>query len=122
MNEQTQAELLEWIRRGGEFVEREVPLYAAECVSWYFWQGVVGVATGFLAVSLGAIGVRWSIKTLRNCRSDDMSAGVALGGCIACPAAMILGLIIAPLALCDCIKAKVAPRVVVMESLAKSLK
>lgn len=120
--------LIEWLteaaQRGGEFVEREAPQFAAEVVAWNYWVSIAGLAAGVVLLIVGLCSLRWG---LLNCSDEKrvgesyeaarVREGIATG-------LMFFGSVLAifsciPICLhgTQAIKAAVAPRVVIVESL-----
>ena len=119
MNENMQAELAEWIKKGGEFVEREAPLYVSEVIAWYFWSSTLAAAASFAVLAACIFAMfkfrKMILKKEYGAPTPEGALVGMIGGCIAL-VCLILGLTWT----CEAIKAKVAPRVVVVESLKAS--
>lgn len=120
--------LVEWLtqaaQRGGEFVEREAPQYAAEVVEWHFWGGLAGVITGVLlalaGIALWRYGL-WVFYTKAEKESwDEARSRQECGGycTIAGMALAILSIVPIGVNAHAMLKASVAPRVVIVEALA----
>lgn len=118
-----QTELINWLKdaaeSAGEFVQREAPLVANEIVAWHFWSSVGGIAFCSLAASLawGVAGwffLRWKAfgYELRDGQKGEgcgilFFALTLTGFAIFLPGLGFNGY--------EAIKAKVAPRVVIIE-------
>lgn len=118
MNEEMQNQVLEWLKKGGEFVEREAPLLAQEIVSWYYWYSLL-TAIGCAVVATIAIAVFFiALKSTIKRRDCEWELPCMLFG-------GLVGLVMTAFALdaaSHAVKAVVAPRVVVVESISGILK
>ena len=118
--------MVEWLteaaQKGGDFIEREAPLYAQEAVAWAFWSGVIGVSIGACLVVAGAI-LAWNAWRLSQLPEGDFNKspngtnlsvlGYGFGG-------FLFAAIGALAVCCNCygiVKSQVAPRVVIVQSL-----
>lgn len=112
-------ELLEWLKqtaaRSAEFVEREAPLVANEIVAWHFWSSICGCL--FFAL-LTAFFVAVSYRTWEPAKREINSHGnpapvlACIVASLAAPVCFFVGV---SLNATEAIKAKVAPRVVIIQ-------
>ena len=117
MEEQVQKEVFDWLKtaaeKGADFVSTEAPLVAAEIVGWYFWSSV------FLAIVFGLFSAAFLIAgglcIQRAVKKDEPEPWF--------PTGMMLGvaglLFFVPVAVNSyfAVKAAVAPRLVIIDSL-----
>lgn len=114
MDEKVQTELVAWIKAGGEFVEAQAPLYAAEVVNWHFYSSVFVV---ICCVVLCVVSLAVSGLALMGCDSKRIDFFGPV--CIISLVVSAFSLLPIGFGAADAIKAKVAPRVVIVEHLAK---
>jgi hypothetical protein len=112
-------ELMDWLKgaaeKSADFVEQQAPLYASELVAWHYssslaW-GCVFMLMGILAVAGVVVAI---IGALRS-NDSDLEVAVPLGMLMSLAACFFVFL--AAGNFCEAIKAKVAPRVVLVDSL-----
>lgn len=114
--QQQAASFLEATKQAGsnaaQFLQEQAPQYVSEVIAWQFWSSVI-FASAFAALALAAAVVVWqSIKRLGN----DFNW---VGGIIFGTTAFFGFGAATTIKTMDAVKAKVAPRVVIMEQAAK---
>lgn len=122
MNEHTEQninEAIDWLQQTGgqiqDFATTQAPLYCQEVVAWTFWMGII--CCGF-AVVLLAIAATIGLKLPRWFKEDDYDGSFrTVAGVIVCILAPFIAAIILTEHLGNTIKAKVAPRIVIVEHL-----
>lgn len=116
-------ELMDWLKgaaeKSAEFVQREAPLLAGEIVAWHYWSSVyLAVIFGMAAMAVIGIGLSIMVASFKGSGDGD---GCFLGLVIA-----LLGVIVGCAGVGDntyeACKAKVAPRVVILEAIQKASK
>lgn len=138
MNEELKAKLLQYleyieqgVHKGADFVAEQTPLYVQELLAWHFWS-YIGDATLFLlpAVVL-TVGGRWlwnygspernKASDQRTNAENDFVFGTTLVPCFAY--AIAVGLMFGVIGKSfHAAKAKIAPRVIVVEKLQEALR
>lgn len=132
--EQNISDLVLWIKTTATatqgFVTEQTPLYIREFLSWYFWEAVfyVSICAALLVVTLGV--ALWAAKKYTKLRAEEIERGNIYNGSsegyqIASAVALVVsGILLAPIFVNahDALKVKVAPRVVIVEEIAKKLK
>lgn len=123
MNEHTEKninEAIDWLQQTGgsiqDFATTQAPLYCQEVVAWTFWIGLTGVLIGSLLLSLGSYCAFRFMKDLKDNDDSDLSGrGIVFlfSGLIL----FIVGSFTFGGGIADTIKAKVAPRIVIVEHL-----
>lgn len=120
MNEEMQAKVLEWIERGGAFVETEAPQLAAEIVAWHFWSSAITAVAFFAAVVASCLAAHGYGRIYDKAKSEELPPPL-LAWIIAVLLSAALFLPLGVLFVGESIKATIAPRVVVVESLGKTM-
>lgn len=122
MNEHTEQninEAIDWLQQTGgsiqDFATAQAPLYCQEVVAWTFWRGSIYTAIG---IGVLGVGVYFTCMIPKWLKEDK---GGPTARCIIAIFGGILGLIIGGFTTAsnigDTIKAKVAPRLVIVEHL-----
>lgn len=121
MNQKTETninETIEWIGKtadeGKAFIIEQAPLYAQEIVAWHFWGGIIGTIIGLLVLIASVVAINKGFKS----RHRDYNHIISCSGfttvwisSIFALAAMVTVIVCVPMF----IKAKVAPRVIIVE-------
>jgi hypothetical protein len=108
---------MDWLKtsaeKGGAFLAEQAPLYAQEVVALEFWSSVVCGVLFLLASALSAL-VLYALTQAKAKNCDEEGARFAC-----CAAAAVLTLFLLFLGVGPCVycavKAKVAPRMVIIE-------
>lgn len=112
-------EMAEWLAKGGEFVEREAPLYAQDILDWQLTMGMAQVTGG--VVALLAVGlltyVTYRNRAMFKAEAPDWKFVVNALLWIPGIVSLVLGLVGVTEGTIRIVKVKVAPRVVIVESL-----
>lgn len=119
--------LIEWIKQPanatGCFTQDQTPLYVQEYINWYFWSAAlcVGVGLLWLVVSGVSIGVGlWALRKSNRVGHKyhvyDTVGGVATGISVV---TAILGLVTIACFIPDMVKAKIAPRFILLDEAAR---
>lgn len=119
MNEQMQSRMLEYldalesaVQSGSDFVVGQAPLVCREYVDWCFWSAVIQASACGVAIVLLLAFAWWSAVRAFKARDgnspwwDCLVFSVVLSVLLAIP--LILGVL-------DIVKAKAAPRVLILE-------
>jgi len=112
-------EALDWLQSTGgaiqDFASEQAPIYCREVVEWTFWMGATGTVMGLLLIVVAAVAMKVFFREIGENGGDNEGVIVAslFGGFIAA----IMGLMILAKFLPDAIKAKVPPRLVIVEHL-----
>jgi hypothetical protein len=122
MNEHTEQninEAIDWLQQTGgsiqDFATTQAPLYCQEVVAWTFWMGFICTMIGTGVLVVGIYFTSRLPKWLKEDKGDPTARSIIaiFGG--------VLGLIIGGFTIAshlgDTIKAKVAPRIVIVEHL-----
>ncbi len=119
MNESLNSELVEWIKKGGEFVESQAPQFASECAAWAFWGNVMNGSLWFVAISIIAGGLLWVGRWVRKSEVGHVDEWKHNwpGWYFAAALALVLAITVGLFHVVYATKAAIAPRVVVMEYL-----
>ena len=122
MNEHTEQninEAIDWLQQTGgqiqDFATTQAPLYCQEVVAWTFWMGFICSLIGAIFTLIGVYWVFKFIGTLDK-NKDDLTASGAVYLFGSLIALMVGGFTFAQ-NIEDTIKAKVAPRLVIVEHL-----
>lgn len=122
-----QTELINWLKdaakSAGEFVQREAPLVANEIVAWHYWSHVF-LAGLFVAGSIAALcysGWLWR-EALNKERTNDWREAATFLSIVAIVASAALLFAGAGANVYQAIKAKVAPRVVIIKYIRRASK
>ncbi len=132
--EQNISDLVLWIKTTATatqgFVTEQTPLYIREFLSWYFWEAVfyASISTVLLCVTLSV--ALWAAKKYSKLRAKEIEKGIEFNGSsenfqIAMAFALVASaVLLIPLSINahNALKVKVAPRVVLVEEIAKKLK
>jgi len=132
--EQNISDLVLWIKTTATatqgFVTEQTPLYIREYLGWYFWEAIfyVSISAVLLCVTLSV--ALWSSKKYSKLRPKELERGEKYGGdsegyVIACMVSLVASvMLLIPLFINvhDALKVKIAPRVVLVEEVAKKLK
>ena len=115
MNEEQKEQVFEWIKQTVEFGQTHAPLLAEEIVTFGLVSNTLGVAIAALFIAASAWAIRYGQKIAwADRRSDDKLPLYIVGA---------LGAIIGAVLIVDCatsiIKIKTAPRMYILERLAK---
>lgn len=124
-----QKELLDWLKSAaeasGSVAAREIPAYAEELVSWYFWSSIVamGVTLTLMVVSgfVASVLLRKWFALGPEQMWQDSTAPLAIPG-VALTVFSIAMFFVTSEKVYYAVKATVAPRVVVVEGLTESLR
>jgi len=92
MNDELQEQLVEYLKRGGVFVEEQAPLIAQEMLAWGFWVHLLGLIMGVIA-TVGAPLVIWWMIAQGIKRDWDGEPVAAVTACSA--VVFVIGLIAA---------------------------
>jgi hypothetical protein len=131
MNDDTQERLLEWAesaaQKGGAWLEQELPAFATEVAAWHFWSNLTMLAVFWaLALILAVSGTLCIVLTRKMRWFDYASPGgrtVGLGvGMLLLIASALVFLGNAANYGYEMVKAKTAPRVVILEYVRGALK
>jgi hypothetical protein len=109
-------ELLDWLKTSAEagsgFLVEQAPLYAQEVVAWQFLCGVIFSVVFFAAaLCFIAIAIRGFYRANANPRDEEAYCNVSMF----LLAVSVVLVVFGSMFTADAIKAKVAPRVVIME-------
>ena len=132
--EQNISDLVLWIKTTATatqgFVTEQTPLYIKEFLSWYFWESVfyVSISAALLCVTLGV--ALWASKKYSKAKAKEIERGEKYGGDsegyqIVMGVSLVASvMLLLPLFVNahDALKVKVAPRVIIVEEIAKKLK
>lgn len=126
--EQVALDVMNWVKetveKGEAFIAQEAPLLAQEIVAWYFWHGVIVALSCVASMALVLFAWWFFFQRIPQWASDrmDQSFSYALASVVsiglllaASSTAVVQGVVPA-------VKATVAPRVVVLEEVSKSLR
>lgn len=129
--EQNINDLTAWIKTTAQatqgFVTEQTPLYIKEYLNWYFWEAVFyASAFGLLSLILLIVGgvllkVGMNIEKNNKSLKYEDSSGYFMGGILSLVFALILLTFIVGSNVHNAIKVKVAPRVVLVESITKKI-
>jgi hypothetical protein len=132
--EQNASDLILWIKNTATatqgFVTEQTPLYIREFLSWYFWEAMFYVTCCVTLLCITLSVAAWASKKYSKLRTKELEKGERYGGdsenfqiTMAVALVASAGLLI-PLFINahDALKVKVAPRVVLVEEIAKKLK
>ena len=118
--------LVEWLtdaaQKGGDFIEREAPLFAQEAVAWAFWAGIIGIAIGACLLLAGAVLAwnAWRLSHFPECdfgKAPNATSLAQLGSGAASVLFVVIGLLAIGCNIYGVVKSQVAPRVVIVQSL-----
>ncbi len=132
--EQNISDLVLWIKTTATattgFVTEQTPLYIKEFLNWYFWEAVfyTSISTALLVVTLSV--ALWAAKKYSKLRAKEIEKGNIYNGSsegyqIASAVSLVASaVLLIPIFVNahDALKVKVAPRVVIVEEIAKKLK
>jgi hypothetical protein len=109
--------LRDWAIRGGEFVEKEAPQFAAEVVSWHFWNNILGAIGGLILLLISLSLSVWLIMWVGDREIQFCSPGVIAPAAITIIICFKVGLLCLISGVGNAIKALVAPRLVIIDAL-----
>lgn len=124
--EEALADVLRWVETNGQaatdFVVEQAPLYVQEYVAWVFWYNAMLAAICLGSVLLLFVVGQVARRMVVRDHADEVPPAAALVASIVFP--FVIGLI--PIikgveSAADAVKAKVAPRVVIVEHLRDAL-
>lgn len=122
MNQNTEQninEAIDWLQQTGgaiqDFAAEQAPLYCREVVLWAFWEGVSWTSLGLIVSIVISVLLFRNRKWLKSEYDDVSPAGffIPVFGTVA----IAVGLLVAAFNVTIVIKAKVAPRLVIVEHL-----
>jgi len=132
--EQNINDLVLWIKTTATatqgFVTEQTPLYIKEFLSWYFWEAMFYATCCVTLLCITLSTAVWALKKYSKIRPKELERGEKYGGdsenyqsIIAVALVASAGLLI-PISINahNALKVKVAPRVVLVEEIAKKLK
>lgn len=132
--EQNISDLVLWIKTTATatqgFVTEQTPLYIREYLSWYFWEAMfyVSISAALLCLTLSV--ALWTSKKYSKLKAEEVKRDIRYNGdsegyLIAMGVSLVASfMLLLPLFINahDALKVKVAPRVIIVEEIAKKLK
>jgi hypothetical protein len=109
--------ILDKLEGASSWTQEQAPLVVQEFLAWNFWMGALQATLLLIPIVLGGLFlISLCPKHQKEMQSDALDIGFLLG--IICIVPLVMGM----LGLAQCIKTKVAPRLVVIEKLHTLLK
>jgi hypothetical protein len=128
MNGQIANKLIQYMSSTETFLSTQIPDFAQQYLQWCFYSDLIQMFIFVLATILGwAFVIKLLPKIIKNCEKHDSfysvdGAILMTISCVICAAFTIITLICIPINTMDLIEIKVAPKVYLVENLAKHLK
>jgi hypothetical protein len=119
MNEELQkslGQILDWCNQGGDFVKEQAPLYAQELISFYILERSLAIAFILIFMAAMLYSIRFLPKKVDRkvdgYLADNDARSFAIGGMLFVFVTLAICLFSSA---CDIAKAKMAPRVLIVE-------
>jgi hypothetical protein len=113
--------LIDWMekagQKGGDFVAEQAPLVAQEIVRWKLWSSVFIAVFMIVLLIAALVTVKWAFKGFGTIEDKETRVTMQVLSVLAGLALTIAVAIVVPVNAYEAIKAAVAPRLVILETL-----